>query len=90
MDSKKAEVGNEPKITRERETADVDSSIFVDDSQSAPVEEKEEVELDETESTQGDKDDVSPRLQNAYRIADDNGGGTWNLSGFDNFCWGWP
>ena len=52
----------------------MDSSIFVDDSQSAPVEEREEVELDETESTEGDKDDVSPRLQNVYRIADDKGG----------------
>ena len=40
------------------------------------MEEREEVELDETASAEGDKDDVSPRLQNAYRIADDNGGGT--------------
>ena len=51
----------------------MDSSIFVHDGQSGPVKEREGVELDETESTVGDKDDVSPRLQNADRIADDNG-----------------
>ena len=30
------------------------------------------VELDETESTEGDNDDVSPRPQNADCIGDDN------------------
>ena len=34
---------------------------------------REGVEPDETESTEADKDDVSPRLQNADFIGDDNG-----------------
>ena len=48
-------------------------SNCVDDGQSALVNSRERVERDETESTKADKDDVSPRLQNADFIGDDNG-----------------
>ena len=47
-------------------------SNCVDKGQSAPVNSREAVERDETESTEADKDDVSPRLQNADFIGDDN------------------
>ena len=55
-----------------RQTSVVDSNC-VDEGQSAPVNAREGVERDETESTEADKDDVSPRLQNADFIGDDNG-----------------
>ena len=43
-----------------RETSEVGLSVFVDDRQSAPVKEGEGGEHDETESTEGVKDDVFP------------------------------
>ena len=55
-----------------RQTSVVDSNC-VDEGQSAPVNAREGVERDETESTEADKDDVSTRLQNADFIGDDNG-----------------
>ena len=55
-----------------RQTSVVDSNC-VDEGQSAPVNAREGVERDETESTEADKDDVSQRLQNADFIGDDNG-----------------
>ena len=55
-----------------RQTSVVDSNC-VDEGQSAPVNAREGVERDETESTEADKDDVSPRLQNADFIGDDSG-----------------
>lgn len=56
-----------------RETSGVDSSVFVDDGQSTAVKERQGLELDETESRAEDKDDVSPRPQDADCIGDDNG-----------------
>ena len=43
-----------------RETSEVDLSVFVDDRQSVPVKKGEGGEHDETESTEGVKDDVFP------------------------------
>ena len=51
----------------------MDSSVFVNDGQSAAVKERQGLELDETESTAGNKDDVSPRPLDADCIGDDNG-----------------
>ena len=55
-----------------RETSEVGLSVFIDDRQSAPVKEGEGGERDETESTEGVKDDVFPKLLNADRTGDDN------------------
>ncbi|XP_068739463.1 uncharacterized protein [Montipora capricornis] len=55
-----------------REASDVDSPVFVEDGQSAPVNEREGVELVETESTGGEEDDVTPGSQNAGCIGIDN------------------
>ena len=55
-----------------RETSEVGLSVFVDDRQSAPVKEGEGGEHDETESTEGVKDDVFPKLLNADRTGNDN------------------
>ena len=44
-----------------RGASDVDSPVFVEDGQSAPVNEREGVELVGTESTVGEEDDVTPR-----------------------------
>ena len=55
-----------------RETSEVGLSVFIDDRQSAPVKEGEGGEHDETESTEGVKDDVFPKLLNADRTGDDN------------------
>ena len=46
--------------------------MFVEDGQSAPVIEREGVELVETESTVGEKDYVTPGSQNADCIGVDN------------------
>ena len=56
----------------EREASDVHSPVFVEDGQSAPVNEREGVELVETESTGGEEDDVTPGSQNADCIGIDN------------------
>ena len=48
-------------------------SNCVDEGQSAPVNVREGVERDERESKEADKDDVSPRLQNADFTGDDSG-----------------
>ncbi|KAL9985073.1 hypothetical protein ACROYT_G007434 [Oculina patagonica] len=73
--SKKAK----PKREESKEASDVDSPVFVEDRQSAPVSDGEGVELVETESTLGgeetgatlrpENDDATPRLQ-----SDCNGG----------------
>lgn len=56
-----------------REASDVDSPVFVKDGQSAPVNEREEVELVKTESmVGGEEDDVTSRPQNADCIGVDN------------------
>lgn len=53
-----------------REASDVDTPFFVEDTQSAPVSEREGVELVETGSTLGGEEtDATPRIQN-----DCNGG----------------
>ena len=56
----------------EREASDVDSPVFVENGQSAPINEREGVELVEAESTVGEEDDVTPRPQNADCIGEDN------------------
>lgn len=51
----------------------MDSPVFVKDGQSAPVNEREEVELVKTESmVGGEEDDVTSRPQNADCIGVDN------------------
>ena len=55
----------------EREAADVDSPVFVEDGQSAPINEREGVEFVEAEATLGEEDDVTPRPQNAECIGAD-------------------
>ena len=56
----------------ESEASDVDSPMLVEDGQSAPINEREGVELVEAESTMGEKNDVTPRPQNADCIGVDN------------------
>ena len=56
----------------EREASDVDSPVFVENGQSAPINEREGVELVEAESTVAEEDDVTPRPQNADCIGADN------------------
>ena len=56
----------------ETEASDVDSPVFVEDGQSAQVNEKEGVEFVETQSTVGEDDDVTPGPQNADCIGVDN------------------
>ncbi|KAL9957276.1 hypothetical protein ACROYT_G038892 [Oculina patagonica] len=63
-----------------KEASDVDSPVFVEDRQSAPVSDGEGVELVETESTLGgeetgaalrpENDDATPRLQSDYNGGD--------------------
>ena len=55
----------------EREASDADYPAFVEDGQSAPVNDREGVELVETESTGGEEDDVTPGSQNADCIGID-------------------
>ena len=58
---------------KRREVADVNSPVFVEGEQSAPVNEREGVELVETESTVGgEEDDANPRTQNADSIGVDS------------------
>ena len=45
----------------EREESDVDSPVLVEDGQSAPINEREGVELVKAESTVGEEDDVTPK-----------------------------
>lgn len=52
--------------------SDVDSPVFVEDGNSAPTNEREGVELVETESTAGEENDVTPRPPNADCIGADN------------------
>ena len=56
----------------ERKASDVDSPVFVEDGQSAPINEREGVEFVEAEATLGEEDDVTPRPQNADCIGADN------------------
>ena len=56
-----------------REVLDVNSPVFVEGEQSAPVTEREGVELVEIESTVGgEEDNANPRTQNADSIGVDN------------------
>ena len=57
---------------KEREASDVDSAVFFDDGQSAPINELEGVEPVEAESAVEEEDDVTPRSQNADCIGADN------------------
>ena len=50
----------------------MDSPVFVENGQSAPINEREGVELVEAESTVGEEDDVTPTPQNADCIGADN------------------
>ena len=56
----------------ERESLDVDSPVFVENGQSAPINEREGVEFVEAEATVGEEDNVTPRPQNADCIGADN------------------
>jgi len=55
-----------------REASDVDSPVFDEHGQSAPINERDGVELLEVESALGEENDVTPRPQNADCIEADN------------------
>lgn len=56
----------------ESEASDVDSPVFVENGQSAPIDEREGVELVKAESTVGERNDITPRPHNADCIGSDN------------------
>ena len=56
----------------ESEASHVDSPVLVEDGQSAPINEREGVELVEAESTMREENDITPRPRNADCIGADN------------------